>query len=808
MDIQGSQYHLINGFADWSECIDVASGTPLGDVGGPSGPDSAWEYDHAEGWLRLRRDTPLFRRAGRSNPMNPADRRGAGRDGYGTWYWIDTDRRSVRWLPAGERSADLWWSVDELHRSCTCLDNSSSGVGFRNVSPCQGSSALLSGLAVTTHHYLVAGYTSDDESGLLLFDLQAGGAPQRLIWPATQSFTPIDMCELPDGGVLVLDADHSCYWRLDEHFRVRGTERARVGSFAGVDGSGSLRYPEPANLSPHLLAAPDGAALHPISIEPGPDGSVLLLDADQLRGYSVLYCFDEETLRWATPLRAIVEVIDPADETNTSQKYSLLGYDFVYLVAPPATGPLQPPMLYVADAEGDQVVAFALDDPTGALTAADDFLPMRRWAGRALVRAAEGAWYDFGERWIPLTVFTECRFASEATLVTAPPSGTLPGETFDSQRLGCVWHRLLLDAYVPTGTAISIRARAADEVVLLEIEPWVSQPIPYQRSGGAELPWADIWADRRSSVAGGAPVGADVGTLPAEMGTYELLFQQVYGRFLQLEITVSGGGRSSATIRSVRAWFPRFSYVEHYMPTIYAQHDLPDRFLERFLANPEGLNTALEEKIEHSHLILDPRTAPQADLPWLASWFGLVLDPLWTTERRRFLIRNVDAFYRRRGTVPGLLAMLRVFFDEAVNENSIFAVGLVPATTSKIRLIERFLTRETGGDPRTSIRTAAHRFDVQLPGTLSGEEIAMVGRIVEQSKPAHTAFSLQPYEELFVIGRARLGLDTELAQSPEFSPTVLGKTPLGRGYLGYSRPFDIADRVVSDRDRLGKLPAL
>src|SRR6185437_5628658 len=113
-------------------------------------------------------------------------------------------------------------------------------------------------------------------------------------------------------------------------------------------------------------------------------------------GYSILYCFDEGTLRWTSPLRDIVEVIDPADETNTSQRYSLLGYDFVYLVAPPATGPLAPPMLYVADSEGDQVVAFTLDEQTGELSAQDDFLPLRRWAGRALVRAGEGAWYDFG----------------------------------------------------------------------------------------------------------------------------------------------------------------------------------------------------------------------------------------------------------------------------------------------------------------------------------------------------------------------------------------------------------------------------
>jgi phage tail-like protein len=328
--------------------------------------------------------------------------------------------------------------------------------------------------------------------------------------------------------------------------------------------------------------------------------------------------------------------------------------------------------------------------------------------------------------------------------------------------------------------------------------------VPYQRGDGAELPWADVWADQRDP---STPI-------PSEMGTYELLFQSVIGRYCQLEITVSGGGRSSATILSVRAWFPRFSFSENYLPAIFAEHDLPDRFLERFLANPEGILTALEERIEHSHLILDARTAREADLPWLASWFGLALDPLWTPRRRRFLIRNVDAFYRRRGTVAGLLAILRVFFDDEpeLNDHSIFAVGAVPATRSRIRLVERFLTRVIGppgaAGTELSIRRAAHRFDVQVPGRLSTDELAMVGRIIEQGKPAHTAFALQPYEELFVVGRARLGLDTELASSPQFAPVSLGQSLLGRGYLGYARPFDISDRLVSDRDRLGSLPTL
>ncbi|HEY5248033.1 MAG TPA: hypothetical protein VIJ15_06225, partial [Dermatophilaceae bacterium] len=98
--------------------------------------------------------------------------------------------------------------------------------------------------------------------------------------------------------------------------------------------------------------------------------------------------------------------------------------------------------------------------------------------------------------------------------------------------------------------------------------------------------------------------------------------------------------------------------------------------------------------------------------------------------------------------------------------------------------------------------------DVLVPLDLSDGDTAMVQRIVRSASPAHTAFHLRRYYELFVVGQARLGLDTELGRGPAFRPMVTGRDSLASGYLGYPYPFDITDRVVGDRDRLGALPPL
>ena len=814
MDVQGSQFHLLDGRPDWGRCTDVTHGHTLAEMwadaadAGPSTVLSDWEYDQAGRVLRLRRDAPLFRRAGRSDPLQLTARRGAGRDGYGNWFWIDDTGTAIRWLVSGQRTAATWWSTADLTRGCTCTAPTTAHL-FAGACSCPPPALTLRGLAVTTHHYLLAGYWAAEEAGILVFDLQAGGAPVRMLWPA--GFRPWDLCDCDDGGALILDRDNAAYCRLDAHLRLRGTRPDRVSAFGPAAGGAAARLiAGPIHPTATALRDAHGRPVPATSIEPGPGGAVLILGHRDSGPASTLYCFDGDHLRWQTSLADIVEVVDDRDPSAAEFRYSVIGHDMAYLST---GGPLQPPVLYVADAHGEQVVAFILDPDTGRLLPHDDFLPMRQWAGRALVRAGGALWYDFGERWITVAPFAEQRFAATATLTTpaqfGDPAG-LSADSFDSGLPGCLWHRLLLDAHRPSGTSITIQARACDDPELLTNAQWVAQPTPYLRGGGSELPWADPWADRRGDARDPRP-------LPDGMGTYELLFQGVAGRYLQLELTISGGGRATPLIRSLRAWYPRFSYVEHYLPSVYAENDLPDLFLQRFLANPEGLFTALEEKIEHSHLLLDARTAPAADLPWLAAWFGLALDPQWDETHRRFLIRHVDRFYRLRGTVTGLVATLRAYLQATLDEG-IFASA--QAGAGGVRLVERFLTRDTGGaaygapaerpdpDPMTRAANAAHRFDVLVPASLSADQHAMVQRIVAANGPAHAAFALRTFDELFVIGQARLGLDTELGSAPLFQPLLMGSVGLAGGYLGYPHPFELTDRAVSDRDRIGSLPAL
>jgi phage tail-like protein len=87
-----------------------------------------------------------------------------------------------------------------------------------------------------------------------------------------------------------------------------------------------------------------------------------------------------------------------------------------------------------------------------------------------------------------------------------------------------------------------------------------------------------------------------------------------------------------------------------YLPAIF--HD--DDFLARFLQLFEGVWEPLEQRQDHIDVYFDAATCPAEWLPWMASWFGIVLENHWPEARKRALLARVIDVYRWRGTAYGL----------------------------------------------------------------------------------------------------------------------------------------------------------
>lgn len=107
------------------------------------------------------------------------------------------------------------------------------------------------------------------------------------------------------------------------------------------------------------------------------------------------------------------------------------------------------------------------------------------------------------------------------------------------------------------------------------------------------------------------------------------------------------------------------------------------------------------------------------------------------------------------------------------------------------------------------LAATAHRFSVLIPEDLPAEEAAMVEKIVRLEKPAHTNYDIRRFWDYFLVGQVRLGIDTVLGEDSRFLPIILGggarHAVLSEGYLEAAHPMNVAERTVSDRDRLGAM---
>ena len=640
MDVNGSRFKLLLGKADWAACTDDDGHTfqrLWANQVAHTSPSLTWDDTRTE--LTLRPEVFEFPAGRLDRPPRLVDRRGAGADVFGNWYWIGPDARTILVESAGDGSTAQFWPG---HSEPAPAPKRLGAFEAAEPVPAPPPAQRYVGGAVTEDHFLVVGTL--DPPGLVVFDLLLGGPPSQLPWPPGTDFQPFDIARRPGGGVFVLDAEHQLVWELDRNFHVVPAEQPAPesppgGSFEPVGGEERPLAPQVTALE----ATPvDGDS---IAVEALPGGGFLVLDRNEAGGHSLVsYSADG------------VEIGAPAPVADALSELDVVGYDMT----------LVGNTLFVVDQGGNQSYTFTLTvgDTGPALKLVTSYYPMRLFGGKGLVAANGQPWYDFGDGWIPLVAQPRSRYIQSGAAVTPVLDGAEPG---------CVWHRLMIDASLPPDTSLAVSTKAADDEAELSIADWSPEPTPLLRPQGAEVPFADL------------------GTYQ----TYELLFQRAQGRYLQVRLELRSEGRSSPGVRALRAWFPRFSYLQRYLPGIYRQDPVSSSFLDRYLANVEGISTALEDRIAAVQVLLRPQTVPADWLDWLASWFDLALDPIWDEARRRLFLTNAMQFFAARGTMRGVEIALRFVLDACVDE-SVYSDTRPPALATA-RIVESFRTRKTPG---------------------------------------------------------------------------------------------------------------
>ena len=108
---------------------------------------------------------------------------------------------------------------------------------------------------------------------------------------------------------------------------------------------------------------------------------------------------------------------------------------------------------------------------------------------------------------------------------------------------------------------------------------------------------------------------------------------------------------------------PQVSFLD-FLPAFYGESD----FLRRFLCIFEQAFQPYIDTIENLWAYLDPLTAPEALLPFLAHWVAWKMEPDWDIEMQRRLIRNAMELYRWHGTRYGLRFYLHLYTGLPLDE--------------------------------------------------------------------------------------------------------------------------------------------
>ena len=151
-----------------------------------------------------------------------------------------------------------------------------------------------------------------------------------------------------------------------------------------------------------------------------------------------------------------------------------------------------------------------------------------------------------------------------------------------------------------------------------------------------------------------------------------------------------------------------------------------DGFTQRFVSAFDAALAPIFVTLDNLPWYFDPWLAPDDFLEWLASWFGMVLDETWSTDRRRALVAKAYDFYRMRGTASGLKAQVETLTGGTVELHE--TGGVSTSTTAGSAL---------PGSPNFAVLV---RVTVDDPASIN---LNRLDKLVAAAKPAHVTHKVE-----------------------------------------------------------------
>jgi phage tail-like protein len=452
--------------------------------------------------------------------------------------------------------------------------------------------------------------------------------------------------------------------------------------------------------------------------------------------------------------------------------------------------------IFVVDEETGQIYQF---DPDGSYIG-KIIIPDFKGQIQGLATDLKGNLYASSDKGIAF-LSTQDKFTKE--------KGFYYSKTQDSGILNCQWHRLALEADIPPKAIIEVYYYSSDDEGLkIRIDSVLSDSTKTIQKKASildnEIDWTEspetffssedrnlkgeidkALSESKKSILSAKTDFKDKKAAPKRRN---MLFREKTGRYHWLKLVLSTFDEQvRPSVTRMTVFYPRSSYLR-YLPAVYQEHFGSKEFLERFLSIFETVFYDLETEISQVFKYFDADTAPQEFLTWLASWLNLALEEEWPEEKKREFIQQASLLYKLKGTPDGIRKFIEIYTEKTpiilehsrigkpmiLSGKGIFRLGinsiLMQTPVRGFRLgddsiLGRVALRDREEQsPEDPFLQLAHRFTVILD--LSADELSRIEtglrRIIEEEKPAHTAYNLRVGREIGIGRDMYVGLNTIL----------------------------------------------
>lgn len=508
------------------------------------------------------------------------------------------------------------------------------------------------------------------------------------------------------------------------------------------------------------------------------------------------------------------------------QKFDIYGQaDARFATAVAAGGAAPTPIALAVADSGAGPRVYVLDGASNTITAYDS-------AGTRL-KTPDGAWFAISaslEKPFAMCANREAIYVGDNSLrrilVFSAEDGRPIGEAagYDGPVAA-----LALDS---TGRILALTGGGTAPLPIRSSGAWAAQGILWSSAisgGGTRVPWRQLRTQvdlppgthiqlfyvTRDDPAG-IPVDvnapnplADPNWIAIPPGADDLFIPRPPSLYLFVGAMLVSDGTATPALHQIRVDFSADPLFER-LPALYRNNAPRTDFLRRLTALFGSAFAEIEEEISGIGAVLDPLSVREQDLPWLASWLAVDLDPdAPLSERRRAII---DAFQNdgARGTAQGFKAALLIeagvhaTVTEPISEAAWWLLPAAPACGTpgpsagprlgegtRLGAAEPFgailsstaafgrshlIADEEAGAPL--FEPSAFRFTVEVHRAEVGTSARLqkVRDAIEREKPAHTVAQLEITEPTMRVGvQARLGIDTVVAGAP--APRALGSPP-------------------------------